>query len=257
MLSKQIEDRISNIQGDIGIYYRDIKSGEYAVAGNKDVFIAAGISKLYVLIETFNQINNGKLNKDFKYKLKKKDKAPSIGALMHLNEGKEFTVEELYRLMIAISDNTAFNILVEILGIDNINNTMNNLGFYESKVNRTFFDYDAMKKGIENYTSVQETGEIFLRLYNSQLISKESSIEILEILKLQQRGYIIPYYFGSNTVIAHQIGEDEGIIHDAGIVYTRNPFILCMSGNDTDVRRAESAMRDIALLCYKNSIRYN
>ncbi len=257
MILKQIRDRIVNLQGEIGIYYRDIRSGEFCIEGNSDKFIAAGISKLYVLIEVFRQLENGKIRKNDIYKLKKNDKAPSLGAVMHLHEGTELTIEDLYKLMISISDNTAFNILVDILGIDNINKGLNEMGFYESKLNRKFFDYKAMREGIENYCSVQEMGEIFLRLYNRQLISNNSSNEIIEILELQQRSYIIPYYFGTNVKIAHQLGEDEGIIHDAGIVYSSNPFILCMSANNVDVKKAESSMRDVALICYKNSNRYN
>lgn len=257
MLSKQIKDRIGNIQGNIGIYYKDLKSGRTCIEGNSEKFISAGLAKVHILLEVFNQLEQGKFKKDDIYILKNTDKMPSIGAVMHMHEGTELTIEDLYKLMISIGDNSAFNILVNLLGIDSINKTLDELGFVISRVNRLLYSYDAMSKGVENYTSIHEIGDIFDRLYNQQIISRKASNEIIEVLKLQQRNFIIPYYFGLNTIIAHQVGEDDECIHDAGIVYSMNPFILCMSADNVDVKKAESAMRDIALMSFKHSNRLN
>ncbi len=127
MIISKIKDRIGCLEGKIGIYYLDIKSGENCFVGNTDKFISAGILKFQVLIEVFKQIEEKKISKSDTYTLKDEDKVTSIGALSNIHAGIELTIEDLYKVMIAVSDNTACNVLINILGMNNINRTMESL----------------------------------------------------------------------------------------------------------------------------------
>ena len=69
MLLEMINNRIEHFPGDIGIGYVDLKSGKKCYAGNCDVYPAAGLAKLLLLIEIFNQLNEGKITEDEKIKL--------------------------------------------------------------------------------------------------------------------------------------------------------------------------------------------
>lgn len=253
MISNRIKNRIGMIDGKIGIYYMDIVTGQSCRVGNTDVFISAGIAKLPILIEAHRQIDRGIIQKNDIYILKNADKVPSLGALNNLHEGIGLTIEDLYRIMIVVSDNTATNILLDILGIENINNTMEEMGFYLTKIERKFFDNQMSNQGFENKFSLIEMGELLRRLFNLQVISKKASVEIIEILKGQQRNNVIPYYFEEEMPIAHLQGSDALILHNIGIVFSENPFIICMGSNDVDTRKVESIMRDLALICYNNS----
>ena len=261
MILNKINDRIGTLSGKIGVYYMDLTTDESCFAGNCDIFPSSGIAKLFVLIEIFRQLEEGKLKDDdihelsdeYYYSLLHVDRDPSFGALHYLHPGLKLTIKDLYSLMVSVSDNAAFNILLRKVGMKNINSHIKELGFQDIVLNREFFDYEKIEKGVDNYHSVQETGEIFKRLHQGQLISGKASREILNILKHHQKTTVLPYYFKENQPIAHQTGFDEGMIHDAGIVYTQHPFILCMSANKVDTRKAESVMRDIVLICHKNS----
>ena len=55
-------------------------------------------------------------------------KVPSCGALTYMHDGIEVTIRDLCNLMIILSDNTATNVLIDRLGIDEINKTIKNLG---------------------------------------------------------------------------------------------------------------------------------
>lgn len=261
MILNKINDRIGNLSGKIGIYYEDITTGANCFAGGCDVFPSSGIAKVTVLLEVFRQLHEGSLKKDETYALNRQDSLasggregePSYGALHFLHPGLVLTIEDLYSLMVAVSDNTALNILLKRVGMDKVNRTMREWGFRYIEINRAFFDYGKQEKGIENYHSVQEMGEIFRRLYMGQLISGKMDEEILSLLKYHQRTNVLPYYFKEDQPIAHQTGFDEGKIHDMGIVFTERPFILCMSADGVDTRKAESVMRDVALICHKNS----
>lgn len=257
MISNSIKNRISNLKGNLGIYYIDLNSEESFFVGNEDLYVAAGIAMIPLLIEVFSQIEQKRINKTDIYKLTQLDKAPSVGLLRCLHENIELTIEDLYRIMIAGCDNTAYNVLVDIVGIENVNATLDKLGFHKTRVNRKFFDYEQMKKGIENYFSLQEIAEVFYRLYHGQIISRSVSKEILEVLKAQQHTSIIPNYLGRTMEIAHLVGEDEGTIHDVGLVLSKQPFVICMASNNTDIILAKEAMRDIVFMCHKNSQKYS
>ncbi|QIB70633.1 serine hydrolase [Aminipila butyrica] len=231
----------------------NLLSEESCVVGNSDVFVSAGIAKLPIIVEAFRQIDAGILKKNNSYYLKETDKVPSLGALNNLHESIELTIEDLYKLMIIVSDNTATNILIEILGIHNINHTMAAMGFDKTRIERKFFDKKKAAEGFENKFSLVEMGELLRRLYHLQVISSEFSQEIINILKEQQRNNIIPYYFEEEMPIAHLQGADFKILHNIGIVFSENPFIICMGSNDVNTRKLESIMRDIALMCYNHA----
>lgn len=261
MILNKIKDRIGNYNGMFGLYYIDLNSGEKCRAGNCDVFRASGTVKLLTLVEAFKRLEEKSIEKNFKYRLKKSDYIQSasqtmfktFGALEFLHEGIELTFEDLYKLNTTVSDNIAFNILLRILGIDEINRTMSLLGYTRTRVNREIYNDDKIKKGIENYISLEEVANLFYRMHKGQLISRNASREMIMILKEHQKNNIIPYNFSEATEIAHQTGIDEGSLLDIGIVYCRNPFVLCMAAEDTNTRQAESMMRDLTAMCYKNS----
>ncbi len=262
MILDNIRDRIGNFRGKIGIYYIDLNSGESCSAGNCDVFLASGTVKIVTLLAAYKEMEEGKLQKDSRYVLKQSDyiggqkvNEKSFGALEYLHEGTELTVEDLYRLSIAVSDNVAFNILYRMLGEETINQTLDALGFTKTRLHRGIYDRQQQNRRIENFVSVEEMANLFYRMDKGQVISGQASREMLELFKQHQQNSIMPYYFDEDLEIAHQTGLDNMLILDMGIVYGANPFVLSMAAEDANTRNAESMMRDITLMCYRNSNR--
>lgn len=254
MLDNYIKDRLSKLEGKIGVYYKNLSTGEEIFSSRSEKFEAASVIKFTIMIEALNQIEHGKLSYDTKVILKDEYKVPSCGALNYVHEGLEFTIQDLYTLMIIISDNTATNMLINILGMDNINKTLEDLGAVKTKLNRLLFDSDASKKGIENYIAVEEMGMLLEKLYKDELISKEASKEMKRVMLEQQINHKIPFYI-SDVPIAHKTGEDDGITNDIGIVFAEKPFILCFAANEVNVPETERAYQDIAREAYEYTMK--
>ncbi|MDF2673054.1 MAG: serine hydrolase [Clostridiales bacterium] len=254
MFFTEIKKILDKLHGKIGVYYKDLTSGKSFGFNENEGFLAASVIKLPILVAVLHEINNGGLRKDDIIKLSTDDKVPGCGALAHMHSGLDVTIKDLYKLMIILSDNTATNMLIKVLGIQNINSIMKEFGLNTTKLNRFLFDDEQQMKGIENYFSPSEIGVLLEDVYRKKIISQDICQEIEEILKLQQINSKIPYLIPDNIEIAHKTGEDEGITHDVGIVYSKNPFILCFAANNTDVVIAEEAMRKISLMCYGNSL---
>ena len=253
MITQAIMDRLAGIDGKIGISYIDLEEEKELFFGNSRVFQGSGAIMLMALVECFKQMEEGKIKEDDLYRIHKDDciqvDDPSYGVLRFLHDGVKLTISDLYNLMSTVSDNMAFNKLVDILGKENIQKTFHELGYRDMKLNRKIDEEAAMKKGIQNYISVPEMAAIFYRIYRGQMISEEASRKMLSLLKQHQRTSMIPYIFKESVSVAHVTGFDEDIIIDGGIILTQHPFILAMAVTDMDIRKAETLMRDITQIC--------
>lgn len=241
---------LKDLPGKIGFYYKNLNTGESCGLNDRESFLAASVIKIPILIEVFNQVEKRLLSLDETITLRPKDKVPPCGVLTYLHNGLEATIKDLCILMTIISDNTATNMLINRIGLENVNRLLDELGMPITRLNRLLFDTKAKAAGRENFFSPREIGLLLEKMYKGELVSPKASQQMLDILREQQMNQKIPYLLPANIPIAHKTGEDDGITHDVGIVFAKNPFVICFAANGTDVRKAEKALREIALLCY-------
>ena len=151
------------------------------------------------------------------------------GSFYHLPAGTEVTVRELIRHMIVESDNTCANMLIDMVGMDAVNATMQELGLSHTVLRRKMMDFAAASQGRENMTTASDMGRLFELLFNGQCVDGAYDMEMLEILKGQEDNCILPAQLPNMIPVAHKTGELDGIYHDCGIIYDKkNPFVLCI-----------------------------
>ena len=254
-MEKKIIERLENISGDVSFYYKNLITGEVIKYNEEKPMLAASLIKLTILVECFNQIKKGIISKDETFITKADDKVPSCGALNYMRENLKVTLEDLYVLMIILSDNYATNMLIDKLGIDNINKTIKEMGLKNTILNRKMFDEEKAKLGLENYISSEDIAYLLEKMYNKELIDEKSSEEMISILKNQRLNGKISFFLQNlkpKVQIAHKTGEDTNITHDVGIVFAKEPFILCFCGNNVNVAEYERLMQDITYDLYKD-----
>lgn len=247
-------DRLANVEGDIGISYIDLTTGKRLDFGNRKVFSSSGLIMVMVLVECFKAMEEGRISSDTRYRLKKSDVGDpmtfSYGVLQYLHEDIELTVGDLCNLMVTVSDNVACNILMNLLGIDNINQTFRELGFEKMYIQRNIYDFKKIEQGVENYISVEDLSTLFERMYKGTLISEEASRKMLHLMEQHQKTRLIPDMFKDEIPISHISSFDDFDIADGGVVYAERPFILVMAASRIDRRKAEPILRDITKICY-------
>ena len=129
------------------------------------------------------------------------------------------TLKELATLMIIVSDNQATNILIDFLGMENINLLGKELGLKESFLGRKMMDTEARKNGYDNYTCADDISLLFKLIYQEKLINKEASQLMLDILLRQQQGERLQRYLPSDIKIAHKCGDLDNLENDGGIIW--------------------------------------
>lgn len=253
MIKEAILKTEKNFPGIAGIIFYDIPSKNIISIRPNEVFAAASLIKVPIMISAMHQIKIGNLNPDEVYTLKKEDFVGGGGFLKNQKLGTKYTYNELIEFMVSQSDNTATDLLINKIGMDVINKDLGGLGFKTTKVYRTIFDFEAIKDGNDNDTTPLEMMMFFKGLYEGSIYNKDISEKCISILKVQKYNDLIPRDLPKDIEIAHKTGELDAELHDTGIIYLKDhPYILCLLGKKiTDMNNAAVSWGDLSFEIYK------
>ena len=216
---KKIEKIISQVEGNVCINFYDLnKNNGFSLNGDKKV-LSASMIKLLILAELMKKIFENKFSLSDTVMMANFMKIGGDGVLKELNTGHHFTLKELATLMIIVSDNQATNILIDFLGMENINQLGKELDLKETFLGRKMMDAEARKKGYDNYTCADDISLLLKLIYQEKLINKEASQLMLDILLRQQQGERLQRYLPSDIKIAHKCGDLDNLENDGGIIW--------------------------------------
>ena len=241
-----IAREMETLPGHLGFYYKNMITGlEYGIC-QEEAFLAASVIKLPLFLHVLQRSAEGSLDMTQKLIVEDWEKMPSCGGLNQFTGPVEADIRTLCRLMIVLSDNTATNKLFRLCGLENCNAAFREMGLEKTVVRRLLFDSEAAARGLENTICPRETGMLLEKLYHGSFVSEAVSREAVETLLKQQVDHKLDGKLCGQVPIAHKTGEDTALSNDVGILYAKQPFVLCFAGHDTDVYRWEDLMRRAA-----------
>jgi beta-lactamase class A len=247
---KDIKDTFSDIKGNYSVAFYDLAGNEKVSINNYKAPSASTI-KIYIMIEAFRQAKEGQLSLEEEIVLNDRDKAGGSGVLVNKPSGVKLKIENLVQLMMMQSDNTAANILIDRLGMENINNTIKSLGCIDTELNRKMMDTNAIERGDDNYTSVEDLCSTFSKMYNGNCIDSSYDPKMINIMKQHQFKSKIPNGLPKDVVVAHKAGEMIGIENDAGIIYTdKGAYILCILTQKGENNKQVDSIKQISKQIY-------
>ena len=238
-----IAEEMNAVPGHTGFYYKNLVTGyEYGVREN-ELFSAASVIKLPLFMHILTECHAGRMSMEEKLLVTEEDKVPICGALTLFTGEVEADIRTLCRLMISISDNTATNRLIRRVTFEGAAAGFRAMGLKKTKLKRMMYDYKAAQAGLQNVICPREIGLLLERLYREAFASPEVCKEALDVLLLQQVDHKLNGKICGAVPIAHKTGEDDQLSNDVGIVYAKQPFVICFAGHETDVYRWEDLMR--------------
>ncbi len=239
-------------EGTLGVAARNLATGTAVDLNAEEVFPSASVIKVAILVELFARAEEGRLRLAERVALREEDKVEGSGVLKELRPGLEFTLEELARLMIVVSDNTASNMLIDRVTPETVTARMRTLGLQRTVLGRRFYDFAARDRGLENWATPTDFAHLFTLLERRQVVSPDASEAMLAILRRQQFDSKIPRLLPPEVTVAHKTGTITGASHDAGILYTpAGPLVLAVFTKDLPAAGAEGAIRHVARLTYE------
>ncbi len=232
VFERKIEEIVDGVDGVVGLTVKDLATDETFSVHGEMVFTQASAIKLPILYELFRQVDQGGLALDTLITLQQSDVVPGSGVLQRLTPGMvTMSLLDYTTLMITQSDNTATNMLIDRVGMDNVNRSMDRLGLTETKLQRKMMDREAWLSDRENLSTPNEQARLLGLVYRGEGLRKESSEELLRILSIPKSSQIRAL-LPSGVRVAHKTGSVPGVVVDVGIVYLPgNPFIVAAMVN--------------------------
>ena len=192
-LKESILRRVADYPGHTSIYYQDLTTGEHWGHNELEPMGAASVIKLTVMAELFRQLEAGLVRRDQKITVRDADRVPICGVLTLMHTGLEVTPVDLCWLMITISDNMATNLLIDLLGLDNIQANNRRLGLEGVALNRKLFETREAFCGKRNTVSARGVArllELILRYKDLCDAAIERGADIWKLYAIAARAAI-------------------------------------------------------------------
>jgi beta-lactamase class A len=251
-LEAQVRETDKNLDGVLGVSILDLSSGQAMLWHADDVFAQASSIKIAVLAELYRQAAQGKLKLTELYTVRKSDMVQDGDIYNGLTPGvTQISLRDLATMMIAVSDNSATNVLIDRVGMENVNATLRGLGLKNTLLRRKMMDLKAASEGRENISTPREMMTLLQALYAGKLFQGETKDDFFRMLATHKESPIrrvVP----EEIVSADKPGELEAIRNDSGIVFATNrPFVICiMTGYLQHEPDGEAAIAKITRTAY-------
>ncbi|HXW50628.1 MAG TPA: serine hydrolase [Candidatus Acidoferrales bacterium] len=249
-LAPQLERLVNTAPGEVAISVIDLDDGSaLSINGNVNLPAASTI-KVPIMVEVMRQIALGRFGFYRTVSLRDEDRDCGYGDLCDAPWGSRYTVWELLWRMITVSDNTAANMLIRLVGRQNVNETMQGLGLTQTWLGDSIHS-DGDVRALR--TSSNDMMRLLGMIAERRLINERACDAMLEILAGQQHNSMIPAWLPKSVVIAHKTGTLHDTLNDVGIVELNGaPYVICVfTTHLADLDDGERFIRRVSLITYR------
>jgi beta-lactamase class A len=228
-LDDQVKPIVASFKGKVSLFAKNLDTGEtYGLNPDERVRTASTI-KIAVMIEAFARVAEGKAKWTDEVVLTKEKKVSGSGILNELSDGLKLTLRDAVNLMMMISDNTATNLVLDVLTTDAVNARMESLGFKQIKIMRKVGsggestagkDPENKKYGLGMATP-REMVLVMEKLERGEVISPAASKEMIDLMKQEQDRNAIGRSLW-NVPLASKYGALDRLRSAIGILYTKH-----------------------------------
>lgn len=212
-LEREVLKLVDACKGRVGLV---IASKDRTIEINSEErFSSASLIKLPILIEGFRQSDRGLLDLHESISISQADRVEGTGVIQSLSSDIDLKIIDLMTLMIIVSDNIATNLLIERLGMDQVNKCMKLIGMKNSELNRKMMDFEALKNGADNYTTANDMITCLKAIAGQEYLTIESTEQSLRMMERQQfKDKLAATISAEEMIVANKTGGLPGVEHD-------------------------------------------
>ena len=248
-LESRIEQVDQQLDGVMGVAIEDLTNGDHYFLHEDEVFAQASSIKVTVLANLYLQAQQGKLKLTDLYTVETSDLVPDSDIMNGLTPGvTRITLRDLATMMVAVSDNAATNVLIDRVGMANVNAMLDSLGLAHTRLRRKMMDLEAARQGRENISTPREMMTLLDAIYHQKLLNKEYTDDFFKVLSTNKNSFI-PRDLPPDLKIANKPGELEAVRNDSGVVFVEGrPYVICMmTAYLRNEREGEEAISKVSL----------
>jgi beta-lactamase class A len=252
-LESQIQDVDQHLDGVMGVAIEDLTTGDHFLLHEDEVFAQASSIKITVLADLYLQAQQGKLKLTDLYTVQSSDLVADSDIMGGLTPGvTRLTLRDLATMMVAVSDNSAANVLIDRVGMANVNAMLDSLGLTHTRLRRKMMDLEAAKQGRENISTPREVMTLLDAIYHGKVLNKESTADFFQMLSTNKDSWI-PRDLPADLKVANKPGSLEAVRNDSGIVLVEGrPYVICvMTSFLRNERDGEEAISKISLAAWR------
>jgi len=252
-LEKSILDIDRGLDGVMGVAIVDLTDGHKYLLHANDVYPQASSIKICVLAELYRQAQQGTLKLTDLYTVNAADLVQDSDIMGGLTPGvTQITLRDLATMMVAVSDNSATNVLIDRVGMDNVNAFLKAQGLRDTRLRRKMMDLKAAAEGRENVSTPNEMLNLLQALYRDEILNKEMTADFFKVLSTHKDSWI-PRNLPDDLRIADKPGALEGVRNDSGVIFVdKRPYVLCVMTTYLHRERdGEEAISNISLAAWR------
>ncbi|MGB7437119.1 MAG: serine hydrolase [Candidatus Acidiferrum sp.] len=258
-LETTVQQVNKDLDGTMGVAIMDLTDGRVFLLNPDHVFAQASSIKVAVLAELYreqqqsDQGANGKAKLSDSYTVEARDIVDGSAIMGGLTPGvTRLTNRDLATFMVAVSDNSATNVLIDRLGMQNVNSLLDSLNLRQTRLQRKMMDVRAATEGRENVSTPWEMMTLFADLYQNKVLNKALTDDLFKVLGTPKESDI-PRNIPNNVICANKPGELAGVRNDVGVVFVPNrPFVIvAMTAYLERERDGDDAIAKIAGAAYE------
>jgi beta-lactamase class A len=214
-LAARIAERLKRCDAVMGVAAKSLTTGQTVFVEADRRFPTASAIKTAVMVEVFHQMAEGRFGRDKEIVLTAEAKVDGSGVLQDLHAGLRLTVGDLLVLMMGVSDNTATNLLVGLVGTTSVDRRLESYGLVDTKLFRpTFRDGQAdVRPELERefglgMSTPRELARLMELIAGGKVVSRAASEEMLVLLRAQQFRTMIPRRLPEGDAV--KVGDKPG-----------------------------------------------
>ncbi len=246
-MTEDLTRMANEVDGRVGIFIQGLDSPETFSLRGDEVFPTASTIKVAILLELYRQAEAGRLRLTDVCEVQSRDLVEGSAVLGNLAPGTKLSLRDLALFMVVVSDNSAANLLMDRVGVEQVNTTLRSLGLEKTQLRRKMMDLPAAQAGRENLSSPRNLGELLTFIHGGKVVSEASRADLLRLLVTPKDGFLTRL-LPEDLEVANKPGTLAGVRNDVGILFVKGrPFVLAiMCSHLRDERQAEAAIARMA-----------
>jgi beta-lactamase class A len=238
-LESQLKELAASHNGKVALYAKNLASGQSVSLDENRPVQTASVIKLPLMLQAFEQVKAGKLTLLTPVVLTKDNQVGGSGILNFMDPGLKLTLKDTISLMMMLSDNTATNMLIDVVGLKPTNEMLARMGLKNTYFYKKVFKpaegampADQKQFGLGK-TTAEEMAKVMESIYRCDLGDRRLCLEMITIMRGQQYRDMLPRYLQASdssedlSPIADKIGALDDVRNDVALVYTKSgPVII-------------------------------